>query len=147
MPSILLSQFHHGQDGCYRNALTLVVIHIHVELYDSLSDVIIGAFLLFDLFLNREPDPNGGARIYRLRKASFLDAVVEQYRTLFGIDEQSRCFAQQIVSMSYSLLKYGAVETRFIYMSVKVITAYIGKIDNVGFGDGVLRCCDRVAND
>ena len=83
MPSILVAQFHHGQDGRYRDALALVVIHVYVELHNSLSDVIIGAFLLFNLFLDREPDPNGSTRIHMFRETSFLNAVVKEYRPFF----------------------------------------------------------------
>ena len=65
-------------------------------------------------------------------ESQFIDPVIEQHRVLFeAINKQTGSNTQHKVSMRYLPFKHSVGKIGVFYMSIKVISAQVGKLVDI----------------
>src|SRR5690554_987170 len=107
--SVLITHFHHGQDGGDGNGFARFVIHVHQKFHDSLRHVVFASLFLSNFLFDRELHPDGHSRIHRLGESTVFQTVIQQNGSFFGIDEQPRGLTQHEITVGHALFENGAV--------------------------------------
>ena len=99
----------------------VVIVDLNAISDDAFGDVVRLSAFLGDFFDHSQLHTNRGPWVHRLGESTFIDAIVQQNGSLFGFNKQTRCLAQNVVSVRHPPFKHGAFQTRFVDMGVKVV--------------------------
>src|SRR5690606_34496591 len=81
---------------------------------------------------------NGVIVVDRAKEATILQAVIRTYRPFGRGNKQACCCRQEKIAVSSALFKNGAFQRRDIGMGVEDVPGQIGKVLDIGVGDGPL---------